>query len=79
MSIRETNGIGPRSVFQVEHGKKGLYAACIADRVAKLGSLVKTFSKGLCSDFSLVSIRTGGFGKAKIYKGPCWSLPHCSE
>ena len=45
MSIRERNGIGPRSVFQVEHGKKGLYAACIADRVAKLGSLVKLSQK----------------------------------
>jgi hypothetical protein len=45
VSIRERNGIGPRSVFQVEHGKKGLYAACIADRVAKLGSLVKLSQK----------------------------------
>ena len=46
MSIRERNGIGPRSAFQVEHGEKGLYAAFIADRVAiKLGSRVKLSQK----------------------------------
>eukprot|EP00802_Teleaulax_amphioxeia_P003256 Tamp_03259.p1 GENE.Tamp_03259~~Tamp_03259.p1 ORF type:complete len:626 (-),score=99.07 Tamp_03259:298-2175(-) len=48
VSIRERNGIGPSSSFQVKHGVKGLYAAIIADRVAiKLGSRDWTPNGGL--------------------------------